>query len=99
MCQSQFRSFALPQLLPAGHVLVINTRALFFDHYIITQMSDQVYGLVAQQLFSDQELYALVALLEAYPDYCSYETLLSVLSDKTVEQARQVVHAALEGKN
>ncbi len=92
MCSSQFRTFTLPQLLPAGHVIVINTRALFFDHYIITQMSDQVYGLVAQQLFSDQELFAIVALMEAWPHYCPYETLLAALSDRTVDQA-------LEGRN
>ncbi len=99
MCSSQFRTFTLPELLPAGHALIVNQRAYFFDHYVVSQLSEQVYGLVAQQLFSDQELFAFVALMEAYPHYCPYETLLAALSDRTVDQARQLVHQALEGHN
>ncbi len=99
MCSQQFRHFILSGLLPDGHVLVINTRALFFDHFIVSQLSDQVYGLVAQQLFTEQEFYALVALLEVYPHYASYEALLAALSDRTIDQAREVVHEAMEGKN
>jgi hypothetical protein len=85
--------------MPPGHALIVNQRAYFFDHYVVSQLSEQVHGLVAQQLFSDQELFAMVALLEAWPHYTSYEVLLSALGDKTVEQARQLVHQALEGKN
>src|SRR6266487_549914 len=99
MCSSQFRTFTLPELLPAGHALIVNQRAYFFDHYVVSQMGNQAHDLVAQQLFSDQELFAIVALMEAYPHYCPYETLLSVLTDKTLDQAREVVHEALEGHN
>jgi len=99
MCSSQFRTFALQGLLPSGHELVINQRAYFFDHYVVSQLSLQPCGLVAQQLFSDQELFAIVALMEAWPHYCPYETLLAALSDRTIDQARQLVHQALEGRN
>ncbi len=99
MCSSQFRTFTLPELLPAGHALIVNQRAYFFDHYVVSQLSEQVYGLVAQQLFSDQELFAFVALMEAWPHYCPYESLLAALSDRTIDQARQLVHQALEGRN
>jgi hypothetical protein len=99
MCSSQFRKFTLPELLPPGHALIVNQRAYFFDHYVVSQLSVQPCGLVTQQLFSDQELFAVVALMEAWPYYCPYETLLAALSDKTVEQARQLVHQALEGKH
>ena len=86
-------------LIQTTHALIVNQRAYFFDHYVVSQLSEQVYGLVAQQLFSDQELFAFVALMEAYPHYCPYETLLAALSDRTVDQARQLVHQALEGHN
>src|SRR5438874_43434 len=99
MCSSQFRSFTLPELLPPSHALIVNQRAYFFDHYVVSQLSVQPCGLIAQQLFSDQELFAVVALMEAYPHYCPYEVLLAALSDRTIDQARQLVHQALEGRN
>ncbi|MFL5591029.1 MAG: hypothetical protein ACJ8DI_25725 [Ktedonobacteraceae bacterium] len=99
MCSSQFRTFTLPQLLPEGHALIVNQRAYFFDHYVVSQLLVQPCGLIAQQLFSDQELFAFVALMEAWPHYCPYETLLAALSDRTIDQARQLVHQALEGHN
>ncbi|MFL5624773.1 MAG: hypothetical protein ACJ788_04165 [Ktedonobacteraceae bacterium] len=95
--RSCFRAFALPDLLPPGHVLMLNT-CPSIDHFIISQLSGEVHGLVAQQLFSELEIYVLVALLEAYPHYASYEALLAALSDTPVEQARQVVHQAIDGK-
>jgi len=99
MSTSQFRSFALQGLLPPGHVLMANTRAYFFDHFILSELSDEPYGLIAQQIFTEQEFYALVALMEAYPHYCPYEHLLSALSDRTVDQARAIIHEALEARN
>src|SRR6266566_4719193 len=99
MSMQQFRSFDLPGLLPPGHTMVINQKAYFFDHYVVTELSVQPCSLVAQQLFSDLELFAIVALMEAYPHYCPYETLLSALSDRTVDQARAIIHEAIEEKN
>lgn len=98
MCSSQFRTFTLPELLPADHVLIINQQSSF-DHFIISQLSEQACQLIAQGLFTSQELYVFTALLESYPHYCPYETLLAALSDRTVDQARQLVHQALEGRN
>jgi biotin operon repressor len=66
------------------------------DHFIISQLSGEVHGLVSQHIFAQQEFYALQALMEAYPDYCPYEVLFSAWSDKTIEQARQIIHDAIE---
>ncbi len=95
--RSHFRTFILPGLLPSGQALIINEEEQL-DHFIMSQLSGEVHGLVAQHLFSEGEFYALLALLEVWPDYCPYEVLLAALSDTPVEQARQVVHQAIEGK-
>lgn len=94
-----FWAFPLPDLLPPGHVLIVNTEAQLLDHFIMSQLSGEVHGLVVQHLFTEQEFYALLALLESWPDYASYEALLAALSDTPVEQARQVVHQAIESKH
>jgi len=80
-------------------VLIVNSKPYFFDHFIISQLSDQVHGLIAQELFTLQEIDALLVLLEVYPEYASYEALLAALSDKTLDQAREVVHEAMEAHN
>src|SRR5258708_14076709 len=71
----QFRVFSLPGVLPAGHVLVLNTHPYSLSTFVLTQLSPEVYGLVAQEVVTELEMYVLVALLEAYPHYCPYEVL------------------------
>ncbi len=96
MCLQQFRAFPLPGLLPAQHRLVVNTFSYVLSTFILTELSPE--GVVAQQVVTAHEMYALVALLEAYPDYCPYEVLLAAITDVTINQARQVLHRALEYK-
>lgn len=92
----QFRAFSLPRLLPAQHTLVLNTSSYVLSTFILTELSTE--EVVAQQVVTEHEMYALMALIEAYPDYCPYEVLLAATTDVTVDQARQVLHQAIEHK-
>ncbi len=94
----QFRVFALPQVLPKGHVLVLNTHPYSLSTFVLTQLSAEVHGLVAQEVLTELEMYVLLALLEAYPYYCPYEVLRAAITDEAPSHARTSVHRALEQK-
>jgi DNA-binding winged helix-turn-helix (wHTH) protein len=94
----QFRVFPLPGVLPEGHVLVLNTHPYSLSTFVLTQLSADVHGLVAQEVLTELEMYALVALLEAYPQYCPYEVLRAAITDEVLRHARATVHRAVEHK-
>jgi DNA-binding winged helix-turn-helix (wHTH) protein len=94
----QFRIFTLPKLLPEGHVLVLNTHPYSLSTFVLTQLSAEVHGLVAQQVLTELEMYVLVALFEAYPHYCPYEVLQAAITDEALSHARATVHQAVEYK-
>jgi DNA-binding winged helix-turn-helix (wHTH) protein len=94
----QFRVFPLPGVLPEGHVLVLNTYPYSLSTYVLTQLSADVHGLVAQEVLTELEMYVLVALLEAYPHYCPYEVLRAAITDEVLRHARATVHRAVEHK-
>jgi hypothetical protein len=96
MCLQQFRAFPLPGLLLAQHRLVVNTSSYVLSTFIMTELSPE--GVVAQQVVTEHEMYALVALFEAYPDFCPYEVLLAAITDVTIDQTRQVLHQAIVHK-
>jgi hypothetical protein len=92
----QFRVFTLPGVLPEGHVLVLNTHPYSLSTFVLTQLSADVHGLVAQEVVTELELYVLVALLEAYPAYCPYEMLQAAITDEVLSHARATVHRVVE---
>jgi DNA-binding winged helix-turn-helix (wHTH) protein len=92
----QFRVFSLPGVLPEGHVLVLNTHPYSLSTFVLTQLSAEVYGLVAQEVVTELEMYVLVALLEAYPHYCPYEVLQAAITDEVLSHARTTVYRAAE---
>ena len=92
----QFRVFSLPGVLPAGHVLVLNTHPYSLSTFVLTQLSPEGYGLVAQEVVTELEMYVLVALLEAYPHYCPYEVLQAAITDEAISHARTTVYRAAE---
>ncbi|HZU66426.1 MAG TPA: hypothetical protein VFA09_04040 [Ktedonobacteraceae bacterium] len=94
----QFRFFPLPKVLPEGHVLVLNTHPYSLSTFILTQLSSEVHGLVAQEVFTELEMYVLLALLESYPRYCPYEMLRAAITDEMLSHARTSVHEAMEQK-
>ncbi len=94
----QFRLFPLPKVLPEGHVLVLNTHPYSLSTFVLTQLSAEAYGLVAQEVLTELEMYVLVELLEAYPHYCPYEVLRAAITDEILSQARTTVHRAVEQK-
>ena len=98
MPTQQFRFFPLPRVLPEGHVLVLNTHAYSLSTYVLTELSAGVHGLVAQEVVTELEMYVLLALLEAYPQYCPYEVLRTAITDEVLSRARTTVHRAVEHK-
>jgi len=77
-------------------VLVLNTHPYSLSTFVLTQLSADVYGLVAQEVLTELEMYMLVALLEAYPHYCPYEVLQAAITDEVLSHARATVHRAVE---
>src|SRR2546430_1882291 len=98
MPTQQFRFFALPRVLPEGHVLVLNTHAYSLSTYVLTELSVARHGLVAQEVVTEPEMYVLLALLEAYPQYCPHEVLQTAITDEVLSHARITVHRAIEHK-
>ena len=96
MPTQQFRFFPLPRVLPEGHVLVLNTHAYSLSTYVLTELSAGVHGLVAQEVVTELEMYVLLALLEAFPQYCPYEVLRAAITDEVLSRARTSVHRAIE---
>jgi hypothetical protein len=92
----QFRFYSLSKVLPEGYVLVLNTHPYTMSTFVITELSAEVHGLVAQEVLTELEMYALVALLEAYPHYCPYDVLRAAITDETLTHARTTVHRAVE---
>src|SRR6266446_4555657 len=96
MPAQQFRYFRLPGVLPEGHVLVLNTHPYSLSTFVLTQLSAEVHGLVAQEVVTELEMYVLVALLEAYPHYCPYGVLRAAITDEAISHARTTVYRAAE---
>ncbi|HZU66422.1 MAG TPA: hypothetical protein VFA09_04020 [Ktedonobacteraceae bacterium] len=94
--RQQFRFYSLPGLLPEGHVLVLNTHPYSLSTFVLTELSAEVHGLVAQEVLTELEMYALVALLDSYPQYCPYEVLRAAITDETINHARTTLHEAVE---
>jgi len=57
----QFRFYILPDILPEGHVLVLNTRPYSLSTFVLTQLSGEVHRLVAQEVLTELEMYVLIA--------------------------------------
>jgi DNA-binding winged helix-turn-helix (wHTH) protein len=96
--KQQFRFYSLPNVLPEGHVLVLNTHPYSLSTFVLTQLSAEVHGLVAQEVLTELETYVLIALLDSYPQYCPYEVLRAAITDEVVSHARITVHRAVEHK-
>jgi len=75
---------------------VLNTHPYSLSTFVLTQLSPEGYGLVAQEVVTELEMYVLVALLEAYPHYCPYEVLQAAITDEAISHARTTVYRAAE---
>ena len=96
--RQQFRFFRLPKLLPEGHVLVLNTHSYSLSTFVLTELSAEGYGLVAQEVLTELEMYVLLALLESYPHYCPYEELLTAITNDMPARALAIVNSAIESR-
>jgi DNA-binding winged helix-turn-helix (wHTH) protein len=76
----------------------LNTHPYSLSTFVLTELSGEVHGLVAQEVLTELEMYVLIALLESYPQYCPYEVLRAAITDEVVNHARVTVHRAVEHK-
>lgn len=90
--------FSLQGVLPSGHLLAVN-QLLGTLSYIVNE--DHHPRLIMQQQFTAGEMSVLMPLLEAYPYYCPYDTLLASfqygnVTEATVERCREHLQEAQE---
>jgi len=90
--------FSLQGVLPSGHLLAVNP-LLGTLSYIVNENNHP--RLILQQQFTAGEMSVLMPLLEAYPYYCPYETLLASfhygnVTDSALERCRQYLQEAQE---
>jgi len=81
----------LAGLLPSDQKLVINPSAR--TAILFVQTSQGGASVVTLQQFSPNGMRVLVPLLQAYPNYCTYETLLANLFPLTFDEARRQLRA------
>jgi hypothetical protein len=77
----------LASLLPDNQKLVINPSAR--TAILFAQTSPGEADVVTVQQFSPNGMRVLIPLLQAYPNYCPYETLLVALFSLTLDEARR----------
>lgn len=85
---------ALAELLPENHTLVVNPAKR-----IVTLLYDEPGGearIVEEQVFSPSAIRVLIPLLQAYPNACPYEILLTHLYPTPVEAVRKHLQEAWE---
>ncbi|GAC1647401.1 MAG: hypothetical protein NVS4B12_15150 [Ktedonobacteraceae bacterium] len=75
--------FSLQGLLPAGHMLALNTTLGTLSH--LASMQDRPRMFMEQQ-FTTSEICVLMPLLEAHPYYCPYEVLLASFNNGHVTE-------------
>lgn len=75
--------FSLQGLLPAGHMLALNTTLGTLSH--LASIQDHPRMLMEQQ-FTSSEICVLMPLLEAHPYYCPYEVLLASFNNGRVTE-------------
>ena len=90
--------FSLQGLLPAGHMLALNTTLGTLSHLAIEQDSPRM---ITEQQFTTSEICVLMPLLEAHPYYCPYEVLLASfnngrITETAVARCRERLQAAQE---
>jgi hypothetical protein len=77
----------LAGLLPDNQKLVINPTAR--TAILFAQTSPGEADVVTVQQFSPNGMRVLIPLLQAYPNYCPYETLLAHLFSLSLDEARR----------
>lgn len=90
--------FSLEGLLPADHMLALNTTLGTLSHVACI---DGRPRLLMEQQFTTSELCVLMPLLEAHPYYCPYEILLASfdtgrVTDTVVARCRERLQEAQE---
>lgn len=89
-----FRYYELPRVLPAGQELVVNME----KHYLtlVQQRDSGTVEFLEQEYFTETEYALALELLEAFPEYCPLEVLLSTVSNRSVETCREQWMRALD---
>lgn len=92
----RFSSYSLTGLIPEPHRMML-------DHElrILTQLqiAHEACTIIEQQQFTVQEWELLCALIEHFPYYCPFASLLSVHEHKSLERCQRQVNRALADGN
>jgi hypothetical protein len=89
----RFRYYPLPRVLPAGQELVVNMEKRVMT---LVQHTDEGTEFLEQESFTETEYALALDLLEAFPEYCPLEVLLSTVSNRSVETCREQWIRALD---
>jgi hypothetical protein len=81
--------YILPNLLSDGSSLTLHS-----EKGILSLLSEG--NLVKQELLTPLEMQLIAALLEAYPNYCKNEVLLSIQTNESIESSREQILDALK---
>ena len=92
------RYFSLHDALPAGQILVMNTR---LGTLSLLSSGEDGPRMLVQQQFTASELSLLLPLLELFPHYCPYEVMFASfyngdVSETTIEHCREKLREAFE---
>ncbi len=75
--------FNWEKVLPEGDTLVLNTE---FGTLSYLSIENNRPCLIAQQVFTESEMSALVPLMKMYPYYCPYEVLYTSFYDSDITE-------------
>lgn len=87
--ETRFKSYVLRGILPDEDTLQLN-----IVRGVLSQLRAGL--IMEQQIFSPGETWIVKSLLDNYPDYCPYESILSEMTGKSVEKCRESLYRSLD---
>lgn len=92
--QDAFLHFTLSDVLPSGHVLIMNRNLGVLS---LIMAKDEHIRVLGEQQFTTSELNIVLPLLDAFPYYCPYEVLYAhFYSNDVTEHTVSVARAHLQ---
>ena len=90
--ETTLRASIFGPILKDGQWLVLDTQKGVLT--LLEKAEDYPAHIVKQELLTEFETYALTELLDAYPNYCPYEMMISTKTGKLLSKAQKQVEDA-----